>query len=274
MPSQRTVDRTSLAEKIKQVVANPAQRMRLMRTEPCTVSPFWRLTISVNDDKDKLRSLPLITGDFGDKVLIFHCRKVPLPIIERDSIESQRRFREVMAEELPHYLHWLLNEFEIAEEMLSYGDGRSATRFGFREYHAPVIKEGLFDDTPHAELMRLIDMARFTSKTGWSPDDEETANVTNASLWDIPGDKDVEDPRTGEKLRLWWGRAETLQMLLTGEGGYVCNVSTMAKKLFQHSSKCSTLLGRLHDEESVRDVRLQKKDTNKWKGWIIAPPGE
>lgn len=274
MPSQRTVDRTSLAEKIKQVVANPAQRMRLMRTEPCTVSPFWRLTISVNDDKDKLRSLPLITGDFGDKVLIFHCRKVPLPIIERDSIESQRRFREVMAEELPHYLHWLLHEFTIPEAMRSYGDGRSATRFGFKEYHAPVIKEGLFDDTPHAELLRLIDMARFTSRGDWADLEDSGGPVKDAELWDIPGDKDVEDPRTGVRLRLWCGRAETLQMLLTGEGGYMCNVSTMAKKLFQHSSKCSTLLGRLHDEETVRDSRLQKKDTNKWKGWIIAPPSE
>lgn len=272
MPSQRTVDRTALAEKIKQVVANPAQRMRLMRTEPCTVSPFWRLTISVNDDKDKLRSLPLITGDFGDKVLIFHCRKVPLPIIERDSIESQKRFRDVMAEELPHYLHWLLNVFQIPESMLAYNDGRSATRFGFREYHAPVIKEGLFDDTPHAELLRLIDMAMFSSRGGWSPEDEDVPNVQNATLWDIPGDKEVVDPRTGERMKLWWGRAETLQMLLTGEGGYLCNVSTMAKKLFQHSSKCSTLLGRLHDDDVIRGVRLDKKDTNKWKGWVIAPP--
>lgn len=271
MPSQRTVDRTSLAEKIKQVVANPAQRMRLMRTEPCTVSPFWRLTISVNDDKDKLRSLPLITGDFGDKVLIFHCCKKPLPIIERDTIESQRRFREVMQEELPHYLHWLLNEFTIPEQMMSYADGRSATRFGFREYHAPVIKEGLFDDTPHAELLRLIDMATFTTKGGWSPDDEQAVSVTNASLWDIPGDKEAVDAR-GVPLKLWWGRAETLQMLLTGEAGYVCNVSTMAKKLFQHSSKCSVLLGRLHDDETIRGARLEKKDTNRWKGWLIAPP--
>lgn len=274
MPSQRTVDRTSLAEKIKQVVANPAQRMRLMRTEPCTVSPFWRLTISVNDDKDKLRSLPLITGDFGDKVLIFHCRKVALPIIERDSIESQRRFREVMAAELPHYLHWLLNEFTIPEEMLRYGDGRSATRFGFKEYHAPVIKEGLFDDTPHAELLRLIDMATFTTKGGWSPDDEQSVSVTNAVLWDLPGDKELTNPRTGERLNVWWGRAETLQMLLTGEAGYVCNVATMAKKLFQHSSKCATLLGRLHDDDMIRGTRLDKKDTKHWKGWVIAPPSE
>ncbi|WP_395739313.1 hypothetical protein [Prosthecobacter sp.] len=271
LPSQRTMDRTSLAEKIKQVVANPAQRMRLMRTEPCSVSPFWRLTISVNDDKDKLRSLPLITGDFGDKVLIFHCKKTVLPIIERDSIESQKRFREVMAEELPGYLWWLLNEFTIPEEMLVYGDGRSATRFGFREYHAPVIKEGLFDDTPHAEMLRLIDMAVFTRK-GWGEFGGE--EPMGLPLWDLPGDKEPLDVRTGERLRMWWGRAETLQMLLCNEDkDWMCSVATMAKKLFQHSSKCGVLLGRLYDDEVVRSTRIDRKNTTHWKGWLIAPPG-
>ncbi|WP_395734110.1 hypothetical protein [Prosthecobacter sp.] len=273
LPSQRTMDRTSLAEKIKQVVANPAQRMRLMRTEPCSVSPFWRLTISVNDDKDKLRSLPLITGDFGDKVLIFHCAKKPLPIIERDSIESQKRFREVMAEELPCYLDWLLNEFVIPEEMLSYGDGRSATRFGFREYHAPIIKEGLFDDTPHAELLRLVDMARFTSvgvgSWGGGDDADEGRDL---SLWDLDGDKVATGPN-GARLRLWWGRAETLQMLLCNDDKrWTCSVATMAKKLFQHSSKCGVLLGRLYDDEAMRDTRIDRKNTEHWKGWVIAPP--
>lgn len=271
LPSQRTMDRTSLAEKIKQVVANPAQRMRLMRTEPCSVSPFWRLTISVNDDKDKLRSLPLITGDFGDKVLIFHCRKVPLPIIERDSIESQKKFREVMAEELPHYLHWLLNDHEIPEEMLTYADGRSATRFGFREYHSPVIKEGLFDDTPHAELLRLIDMATFTRGGEWTGLDDGSGEGDALTLWDLPGDREA-TTADGTKLRLWWGRAETLQMLLTNEGGWRCSVATMAKKLFQHSSKCGVLLGRLNDDEAIKGVRIDKKDTKHWKGWLIAPP--
>ena len=95
--------------------------------------------------------------------------------------------------------------------------------------------------------------------------------MSNATLWDLPGDKQATDAR-GAPMKLWWGRAETMQMLLTGEAGYVCNVSTMAKKLFQHSSKCSVLLGRLHDDEAIRGVRLEKKDTNRWKGWLIAPP--
>lgn len=271
MPSQKTVNRTSLAEKIKQVVANPAQRMRLMRTEPCSVSPFWRLTISVNDDPDKLRSLPLITADFGDKVLVFQCVAAPIPLIDGNTIESQKRFRDAMAEELPHYLHWLLNEFTIPEEMLVYDDGRDATRFGFREYHAPCIKDELFDDTPAAELMSLIDSAVLSRKTGttW---EEEIGEEPKAGykVWDILGDKEVVDGE-GRRLKIWHGKALTLQLLLTGEGDYHCSVVTMAKRLFQHS-KCSSLLSRLHADEHYRDVRIAKKDTNKWKGWHIGPP--
>ena len=268
MPSQRTVDRTSLAEKIKQVVANPAQRMRLMRQEPCSVSPFWRLTISVNDDPDKLRSLPLITSDFGDKVLVFHCAAAPLPLIERDTLESQRLFRETMQAELPHYLHWLLNEFQIPEELLSYPDGRPATRFGFREYHAPCIKDELFEDTPAAHLMNLIDSAEF----GRIADDDDWMEDSPAKLklWDLVGDREVVD-NFGQRLKVWWGRAETLQMLLTGEGGRTCNVATMAKKLFQHN-KCSTLLGRLFADEHFANIRVGKQNTMHWKGWQIVPP--
>lgn len=268
IPSQRTVDRTSLAEKIKQIVANPAQRMRLMRTEPCSVSPFWRLTISVNDDPDKLRSLPLITSDFGDKVLVFQCEAAPIPLIERNSIESQRLFRDTMAEELPHYLHWLLNEFTIPEEMLTYADGRDATRFGFREYHAPCIKDELFDETPAAKLMSLIDSAIFTrGSKDW---EEELEGVAEAKLWDLPGDKE-HFANDGSRFKVWHGKAETLQMLMTNEGGYICNVATMAKEIFKRS-QCSSLLSRLFNDEHFRDVRISKKNTNAWKGWLIGPP--
>jgi hypothetical protein len=238
--------------------------MRLMRTEPCSVSPFWRLTISVNDDPDKLRSLPVITTDFGDKVLVFHCASAPLPVIGDNTIENQRDFRNVMEAELPCYLHWLLNEWEIPEELKTYGDGSNATRFGFREYHAPCIKDELFDDTPAAQLMSLIDSATFKRGGSFPSDDEEGGSVAEGRLWDMVGDK-----TTGAKL--WHGKAETLQMLLTSEGGYFCNVATMAKKLFQHN-KCSSLLGRLYADEHFKDVRLSKRDTREWKGWLIGPP--
>ena len=70
-----------------------------------------------------VRSLPIITADFGDKVLVFHCAARPLPIITTNSIENQKEFREVMERELPCYLHWLLHEWQIPEEI-----GRASCR--------------------------------------------------------------------------------------------------------------------------------------------------
>jgi hypothetical protein len=273
-PSQRTVDRTSLAEKIKQVVANPAQRMRLMRTEPCSVSPFWRLTISVNDDPDKLRSLPMITSDFGDKVLVLHCAARPLPIITTNTIENQREFRDVMERELPCYLHWLINEWQVPEELKTYGDGSNATRFGFREYHAPCIKDELFDDSPAAALMSMIDSAIFKGGERTGEDMLDDMPEGGVKLWDLVGDKPVPQVWVNGSMvrpKVWHGKAETLQLLLTGEGGHWCNVATMAKKLFQHN-KCSTLLGRLFADDQFCDVRISKGDTRTWKGWMISPP--
>lgn len=256
VPSQRTVDRTQLAERIKQVVANPSQRARLMRNEPCTLSPYWRLSISVNDDPDKLRSLPLITADFGDKVLIFHCKRAPLPLIEWDSEESQKAFRDACTAEIPAFAHWLLNDWQVPEELKVYEDGRPATRFGFREWHHPVIKGDLFSDTPAAQLLQLIDDATFTCME-WD---------TPRKLWEMPCRGHVP-----EGANFWHDSAEELQLLLTGEKDYRCNVATLAKKLFQHN-QCGRMLGRLAAEEGIAEARVMKRDHRHWKGWAIGAP--
>ena len=251
LPSQKTVDRTALAERIKQVVANSAQRMRLMRTEPWTVFPYWRLTISVNDDPDKLRSLPLITQDFGDKVLIFHCAHRPLPMPTRTP-EEQEAFRDQLKAELPGYAHWLLNEFVIPPELEVYPNGKDATRFGFREWHHPIIKGGLFDDTPAAELMQLIDMATFN-----------TDKEDGLKLWAVPSWSKVDG--------VFHDRAERLQMILTGEeAGVHSSVVVLAKRLFSHS-RCSAMLSRLASEPSL-ELRVAKADTRHAKGWKVARP--
>ena len=252
--SQKSVDRVELAETIKQIVANSAQRMRLMRVEPWTVHPYWRLTITLNDDPDKLRSLPLVTQDFADKVLIFHSRKAELPMPTRNE-EERRAFREQIKAELPAFAHFLLHKYEIPEELLTYPKGGDATRFGFREFHHPIIKDGLFEDTPAAELLQLIDMAELYDST------------QRVRLWDL------ESGPAGAEGKGWHGRAQDLEKLLTGQAeGWDSTVDVMAKSLFRHN-KCSTLLARLNATEGIGGgQRLMKANTRHWKGWLIGPP--
>lgn len=255
--SQKTVDRIALAETIKQIVANPLQRMRLMRTEPWPIHPFWRLTMMLNDEPDKLRSLPTITPDYGDKVLIFHGKFAPMPM-PTNTDEDRRAFAETVASELPAFVEWLINTWEIPAELLVYPDGRDATRFGFREYHHPVVRDGLFDETPAAELMMLIDTAEF-----------EIEGTKGRKLWDLPSDT---GSNAGIEGRVWHGRAVVLERLLTGQGGYACNLDTQFRDLFRHS-KLPTLLQRLNANPELGDgKRLAKADTRAWKGWLIGRP--
>ena len=261
MPSQKTNDRVAFGEKIKQVVANTMQRMRLMRTEPWTVFPFWRLLISLNDEPDKLRNLPLITEDIGDKLVIMHCARSGMPMPTR-TLEDRRMFREAVAAEIPHFLHFLLHEFQVPEDLLVYDDGSDATRFGFREFHHPVIKGALFDDTADAQFLGLIDLAEFSSNSWGKP----------RKLWELPQGKMNATLDEGRDAGLvWHERADTLQQLLTGEGECSCSVASIAKKMFAHNS-CARMLGRLARDEQV-GLRVAKQDTRDWKGWRIARPG-
>jgi hypothetical protein len=254
--SQKTVDRIALAETIKQIVATPLARMRLMRTEPWSVHPYWRLTISLNDDPDKLRSLPPISADYGDKVLIFHTKRTPLPM-RTQTLEERRAFSEALSSEMPAFLHWLLHEWEIPGELLTYKDGSDATRFGFREYHHPLVKDGLFDETPAAELMMLIDMADF-----------EHEGAKGLKLWDLPSPA---GSTAGVDGRVWHGPAVALERILTGQGGFPCSIDTQARELLRHN-RLPILLQRLNSNPDIAGLRLEKGNTRAWKGWKIGCP--
>lgn len=255
--SQKTVDRIALAETIKQIVANPLQRMRLMRVEPWAVHPFWRLSITLNDEPDKLRSLPPITADYGDKVLIFHGRRNPMPM-PTNTEEQRIAFTDQVESELGAFVDFLVNEWEIPADLLKYPDGKDATRFGFREYHHPLVSDGLFDETPAGELMMLIDQAEF-----------EREGVKGLKLWHLESDA---GSNAGVEGRVWHGRAFVLEALLKGEGGFPCNVAGQAKELFRHN-RLSTLLRRLADHPELGNgKRIDKGDTRTWKGWLIGRP--
>lgn len=283
--SQRTEDKVKFAERIKQIVANRTMRARLMRSEPSVIQPFVRLSVSVNDDADTLRSLPVVSSGYGDKIIIFHCKRSVLPILggedlqfaereahadewldEDDTFLRERELRRVIAAEMPGFIHWLLHEWKIPAELLTPGDdNENPRRFGFRSFHHPVIREELFEDTPAAQLLRLIDMAEFRCSHGqdgfWR-------------LWEL--DKPHNHQPLETKNR-WWERAETLQQLLTGESGLVCSVATMAKKIFAHN-KVDRLLGKLATDKSTGGdmgrVYKHERHTNTryWKGWQIAAP--
>lgn len=263
-PSWSAGDRVNLSESMKRIVATESKRLRMMRTDPITVDPFWRMSITMNNDPDKIRAFPMLTPDFSDKVVLLLAAKRPLPMPTRTDAE-QEAFNTQITKELPAYAHWLLNEFEIPNELLML-DGQDATRFGFASYQHPTLAAQLFDDTPAAHLLRLIDAAEFT----------ELGNTGGRSLrlWELtyPQNTSGRKPKGGlwvNDTGIWQGTAEKLEELLCGNvSGWTCSVGKPASKLLA-KAQITTLLSRLK-EDAVE--RVDKRDRAEARGWMIGAP--
>lgn len=236
--SQKTADRVYFGEMLKQLVVNDTQRLHEKRENAIIVSPFFRTTISINDDPDKLRVLPLLTPDIQDKVMLFLVNPAPLPM-PTSSAEERLTFRQKIEEELPAYAWWLLNVFQIPDHMKS-------RRFGVREWQHPALLSELFDDTPQAELLRIIDAVKFVME----PDDLALWGLESASK--SPGET-------------WEGTAFDLEKLLLGES---CPMAREAKRLFLHN-KIDRLLSRLKEDSPDR---VAHRRTKLARHWIITRP--
>ena len=240
--SAKTVDRTLFGERVKKLVSSDRQRLHAKRVDARMVEPFFRMTISINNDPDKLRLLFLLTPDIRDKVMLFLVSDAPLPMPAVTLVERQS-FRETIAAELPAYGHWLMNEFRIPVDL-------EKGRFGVKCWHHPTLAMELFDDTPAAELLQIIDAADFSS-AGQS-----------VRLWDLKSKAPFDE-------NVWEGPAVVLERLLLGEIEVSkCSLERQAKKLLQHH-KLERLLSRL--KEDAPD-RVSQHRTKMARGWRISAP--
>lgn len=83
MPSSsRHEERLFFGERIKEIVANDTARLHKKNRDAVTVSPFWRLSITLNDNPEKLRCLPPLTDDLAEKIIMLQAKPAPETIFE------------------------------------------------------------------------------------------------------------------------------------------------------------------------------------------------
>ena len=220
-------DRTFFGEMLKQLLVNDVQRLHRKHVDALSVTPFFRATLSINDDPDKMRALPLLTPDMRDKLLLFHVSSDPLPMPTATS-EERALFRKVINQELPSYLFWLLNVHEIPSEL------RSA-RFGIRPWLHPALAIELFEHTPAGELLQIVDAARWNGMALWERTDA---------------------PSRGE---FWEGGAIELERLLS-----ISTVRCEAAKLLKRHH-LDRLLARLSEDQPERVSRHRIKTQRRWR---------
>jgi hypothetical protein len=143
--------RSALAAQIKSVVANQVHACHKKGRQIVNLRPWCRLSITLNDDPERLRVLPDLTDDFQDKIIVLRAMQFPMPK-STNTPEEKERFREQLAGDIPAYLHWLNTEFVVPEAIC-------CPRFGVRAWHHPALVEEVNALGPAAVLLGLIDQS-------------------------------------------------------------------------------------------------------------------
>ncbi len=147
--SRRLPDRLALGAAIKGFVANEAHSCHRKNCTPITLRPFWRLTLTLNDEPEALLVLPPLDEHVADKILLLRASRFPLPM-PTTTKDERAAFWKYLIGELPAFLHFLLHEYQVP-------DGFSDARYVVAGWHHAELVTALHELSPAASLLSLID---------------------------------------------------------------------------------------------------------------------
>ena len=146
-PSTEMRDRRAFGAAIKNLTVEPKQRLHAKGRDALILAPFWRVTISVNDEPENLMILPPLDDSILDKLMLFHVsRPTCLP---KDAEGDRQKFGKAIKSELPAFVHFLVKEHQIRPEL-------KKGRFGIREYHNENLVLGVEALSAEAALMDMV----------------------------------------------------------------------------------------------------------------------
>lgn len=217
--------RSDLGENLKKIAGTEGHSYHPKGYDAMTMYPFWRVSISINKNPERIKSLPSFNSDITDKLLALLVESKPMPMPTRTD-EQRNVFRMKINSELPAFAHFLLNEWSVPPELLR---SVHADRFGFDAYQHPWIISALFDNEPEGELLHMIDNELFD-------------NSKDAEAWG-------------------WRSMMELQELLTAENG---RYAARARRLFNFNNACGFYLAKLREKFPERVQSKHTKGGNVW----------
>lgn len=146
--STRHRDRSEFGANIKKAVADRYYRIRGMMRDGVILEMFRLMLICVNREPERLMVLPPLEDDIADKIAVLMAHKHPMPM-PAGTPDEKTAFWSTLVDELPHFINWLLNDYEIEPDM--YG------RFGVTHFHHPDLCSDLFHMSPARVLLEQIE---------------------------------------------------------------------------------------------------------------------
>jgi len=144
--------RREFGARIKDFTVNEVQSCHAKNRQAISLRPFWRLSISLNDEPENLMILPPIDESLADKLMLLrthHC-EMPMPT---NTSEGRTAFWAALMGELPAFIGYLLR-WQIPEEIRCH-------RFGVKTFQHPHLLDAIDTISPEFRLLSLIDAVVF-----------------------------------------------------------------------------------------------------------------
>jgi hypothetical protein len=142
--------RRHFAANIKTILAGRDQNCHAKNREALILQPIWRMSLSLNDDPERLLVLPPFDTDVKDKIIALKVSKVPMPM-PTGTVETDSAFWEQLVSELPAFLNFI-DHYQVPAHLQD-------SRYGILAYQHPEIVERIQETTPEMKLLELIDQA-------------------------------------------------------------------------------------------------------------------
>lgn len=152
--------RRNFGSHIKQVTVNVTQSCHPKGQQAITLKPFWRTTITLNDEPENLLILPPFDESILDKIILLKVSKKPFPAPMTTLAERDAFYNNLLLE-LPAFLYFL-SKWEIPLEL-------KCDRYGITHCHHPELIKELQTSSPEHALLEIIDMLLFHSDESKQP---------------------------------------------------------------------------------------------------------
>jgi hypothetical protein len=146
--------RRNFGTKIKEICANATQSCHPKHRTAIHLTPFWRLSASVNDEPENIMILPPIDESIEDKLIILKANHHLMPMPTATDKEREL-FWSLLESELPAFIDFLF-KWKIPDDL-------SSQRYGVTHFHHPDILEALGAFSPENRLHELIEAQLFNS---------------------------------------------------------------------------------------------------------------
>lgn len=140
--------RRHFGSQLKGLIANQVISFHPKGGQAMSLTPFWRVSITLNDEPENLMVLPPLDESLKDKITLLQAFPTNLPF-GMDNLTERAQYRDKLTAELPAFLHFL-HGWKIPQRLQD-------KRYGVKAYQNKDLVQELEQLQPEFRLLELID---------------------------------------------------------------------------------------------------------------------